>query len=219
MIVEEKLKITNFKTRYVKKPDIFDSNIDKFKNYTSSYKSEKFNNIKNSYSNSFSIESYDLKALQKSFEQFHLKIEEWLSDSQDVFDCIKILNCNLTNEKHLIFINQLNEMIQDHINTPSECPLSPMSFYSFKQLVLFSLSTKIQNSEIRIDPKSGRFCLFFSDKNDHKSRKISLVFNEKDIIYSVLSRDYGLAKLSGRFTLKQPVANHKIDLLMDLFKF
>ena len=76
MIVEEKLKITNFKTRYVKKPDIFDSNIDKFKNYTSSYKSEKFNNIKNSYSDSFSIESYDLKALQQNFEQFHLKIEE-----------------------------------------------------------------------------------------------------------------------------------------------
>lgn len=214
----QKPKITNFKTQYLRKPKILESNVDNVRSYTS-YKNENVNDIKNSYSNSFSIKNYDLEFLQKNFERFYLDVEKWLSNNQDIFECINILNKKLNDENHLIFIQQLNETIQDHINTSSECISSPMSFYSFKQLIFFSLSTKIQNSEIRIDSKTGKFCLFFSDKNDYKSRKISLVFNEKDVIYSVLSRDYGLAKLSGRFMLKQPIANHKIDLLMDLFKF
>lgn len=218
MYTTEKTKMIEFKTQYLRKPKILGSNVDDIVDYTS-YKNDYVSNIKNSYSDSFSIKNYDLEHLQKSFETFHIDIEKWLSNNQDIFDCIKILNKKIKDEKYLTFIKQLNETINDHINTSSECISSSINFYSFKQLILFSLSTKIQNSEIRIDSRTGNFCLFHSDKNDHKSRKISLVFNEKDIIYSVLSRDYGLAKLSGRFVLKQPIANHKIDLLMDLFKF
>lgn len=218
MYTIEKSEVMEIKTQYLRKPKILGSNLNDIKNYTS-YKDHSVSNIKSSYSDSFSIKNYDLAHLQKSFEKFHVDIENWLSDNHDIFICLEILNKKVKDEKYLIFIKQLTETINDHINTSSECISSSISFYSFKQLILFSLSTKIQNSEIRIDSKTGKFCLFNSDKNDHESRKISLVFNEKDIIYSVLSREYGLAKLSGRFVLKQPIANHKIDLLMDLFKF
>ena len=181
-------------------------------------------NNKNNFSDvnnksSFSIHNYDLKSLQKKFEDFQIQIDNLFSHNSDINECIKILERSIHDKDQLDFIKTLDKIINDHINTPTESTFAPLNFYSFKQLILFSVSSKIQKSEVRIDLKTGNFCLYHSDKNDHKSRKISLVFNEKDIIYSVLSRDYGLAKLSGRFTLKQPVANHKIDLLMDLFKF
>lgn len=218
MYAIEKPQVLNIKTQYINKTKNIESNINNIKNYTS-YKNNSVSNIKGSYFDDFSIKNYDLKYLQNSFEKFNVDIDEWFSNNQNVFTCLEILNEKIKDEKYSIFIKQLNDIINDHFHTSSECISSPINFYSFKQLILFSLSTKIQNSEIRIDFKTGKFCLFHSDKNDHESRKISLVFNEKDIIYSVLSREYGLAKLSGKFVLKQPIANHKIDLLMDLFKF
>lgn len=166
----------------------------------------------------FSIHNYDLKSLQKKFEDFQIKIDDLIPHNLDISQFIKILKREIDDKDQLKFINFLNIIINDHINTPTESTLAPLNFYSFKQLILFSISNKIQKSEVRIDSKTGNFCLYHSDKNDHKSRKISLIFTEKDVVYSVLSRDYGLAKLSGRFVLKQPIANHKIDLLMDLFK-
>ena len=167
----------------------------------------------------FEVRSYDLVCLQDDFKKFYSNINELISEKSDIFECLNIMKNEINDTEYRKFINHLISLINDHINTPSETILSPINFNSFKKFILFSLSKKVQKSEIRIDTKTGNFCLYHSDKNDHKSRKISLVFSEKDVVYSVISRDYGLAKISGRCVLKQPDANHKIDLLMDLFKF
>lgn len=179
------------------------------------------NQLKNIDINEFKFEvrSYDLFCLQDDFKKFHSHINKLISEKSDIFECLNIIKKENNNKDYEKFINHLTNLINDHINTPSENFISPISFNSFKKFILFSLSKKVQKSEIRIDTKTGNFCLYHSDKNDHKSRKISLVFSEKDVVYSVISRDYGLAKISGRCVLKQPDANHKIDLIMDLFKF
>lgn len=167
----------------------------------------------------FQVRSYDLVCLQEDFKSFYLRINDLISEQLDIFECLNILREAISDQDYKDFINQLSELITDHIHTPSEIELKPINFESFRKFILFSLSKKVRKSEIRIDPMTGNFCLYHSDKNDHKSRKISLIFNEKEVVFSVLSRDYGLARVSGRCALKQPDANHKIDLLMDLFKF
>ena len=167
----------------------------------------------------FEIRNYDILYLKQDFQKFFVKINDLILEQSDIFKCLKIIRNSINDREYINFIDHIDNLIYDHINTLSEVTVKPINFNSFKQFIEFSLSKKVQKSEIRIDSKTGNFCLYSSDKNDYQSRKISLIFNEKDIIYSVLSRDHGLAKISGKCVLKQPDANHKIDLLMDLFKF
>ena len=76
-------------------------------------------------------------------------------------------------------------------------------------------SKKIENSDIAVDSISNKIVIYYSENSEHKSRKISIIPNERDFTISVLSRKEGFAKLRGVFTPSFPEAYYKIDFLLE----
>lgn len=74
---------------------------------------------------------------------------------------------------------------------------------------------KVRASPISFDDDTGKIGIWYnSDRSDHDSVKITLIANEHDFTFSVLSRRDSLATMSGTLKLHAD-ANYKIEAFMD----
>lgn len=90
--------------------------------------------------------------------------------------------------------------------------IEKININSFINYLYISISKKLNNNyDIAID-EYGRIVIYYSEnKRNRNSRKISIIVNENDFIFSILSRKNSLGKLSSVCVLAYPDAYHKFD--------
>lgn len=90
--------------------------------------------------------------------------------------------------------------------------IEKVNINSLINYLYISISKKLNNNyDIAID-EYGRIVIYYSEnKRNRNSRKICIIVNENDFVFSILSRKNSLGKLSSVCVLTYPDAYHKFD--------
>lgn len=138
---------------------------------------------------------------------------------------------NRSDFESIYFILLKNEMFKEELGCSFEKIVEAINSYfsvynnsvingkSFINLLYILPSKKVQRSKFSIDNETGKFVIYYeSNKRNFSSKKVSIIINERDFTFSILSRKGGMAQIRGVCAFKFPVAYYKIDSLFEAFQ-
>lgn len=158
--------------------------------------------------NSFIENAVNLKEINKISEDF--------DSSEFKAVCFSLFENRIFQEELGDYFRKIEEVIDSYFSVYENSIINGQSFIN---LLYILPSKKVQRSKVSIDNETGKFVIYYeANKRNFSSKKISIVINERDFTFSILSRKGGMAQIRGVCAFKFPVAYYKIDSLFEAFQ-
>ena len=209
------IKEKNTQTHFFENTQTFFSHEDKSASHLSN---------RATYSNSVRrpFEDYFNKVNRKVFNDFFVSIDKSFQRSpEDIFKSLKcsfneeVFNRDLLDHAEEVYLEYSKEADSKNSNK-----FSPPSFESFFHLLRYIPEYSGLEKSVYIDEDSGSFGLILKVRKKSKPILNLLMSNNGEVLFSLVKREHGLVKISGRAFFNGNLEDSKeINNLIRMLKF